>query len=79
MSAPPELLEHDVPEAPPGAFTATRWGPRPTDPRTPEQRRADFAREVKEQRLRILAHGFVETPAGPLKVPVRLEVGRART
>lgn len=73
MNAPREQLEHDVPEALPRPFTPTRWGPRSTDPRTPEQRRADFAREVNEQRLRIVAHGFIETPAGPLKVPVRLE------
>lgn len=69
MSAPPELLDQDVPEAVPGAFTPTRWGPRPSDPRTVEQRRAEFAHEVKEQRLRILAFGLRGDAVGAAEGP----------
>lgn len=60
-------LEHD------SAPTLTRWGPRPVDPRSPEERRAEFEAQVREHRRRIAAEGVLETPGGPLRVPVLLE------
>lgn len=49
-----------------------RWGPRPADPRSAEELRAEFERQVLELRQRIAAEGCLETPGGPLPVPVPL-------
>lgn len=57
-------LKHD------SAPTLTRWGPRPVDARSPEERRAEFEAQVRELRLRIAAEGYLETPGGALSVPV---------
>lgn len=67
MSAELELKHDSAPT------TAKRWGPRPADTRTAEERRAESEGAVLEQRQRIAAEGSVETPAGLLRVPVVLE------
>jgi hypothetical protein len=53
----------------------SRWGApavRTNTAMTPEA----FARAVADEKRRIKAHGYVETPAGRLQLPITLRGGR---